>query len=604
MSSSISVALTTALSGLQVNQTALGITSNNIANANTDGYSRKVADLQTRIIDGEGSGVEVANVTRKVSEFLIRDLREQLSLLGHVAILDQYYTNAQDMFGPPESNASISATITELGNRLQALGVDPESPNSQQDALNALLALTRQLNQMSAQVQDLRMEANRDISSRVLRANTLIEGISELNNEIARAKAIGQPTGDMEDQRDRAVAELAEIMDISFFVRDNGQMVLMAGNGRTLVDTSASTIEYLPASNMSASVTYPGNGIGGITINGIDVTADIMSGELKGLIDMRDSIMPGLGDQLDELARVLRDQLNAIHNDGAAVPPANTLTGTRTFAAPATDTVTLTGIVRIAVVDGSGNAAGTPLDLNLDDLAIVGGGPPTVNEIRDAINGAYALSVPPIPGLVGATASVNASGQLVIAADNAANGIAINEGTSQEAGTGFGFSHFFGLNDLLVGSSTGGLASNITVRAEIVADSQLLVRGELSESTLVSGDAAVTIGDSGVVQRMFRKFQEELTFAQAGTIPQSTSSFAGYGASILSTNANHASTAAQDRQFRSVIYEDVRAKATSVSGVNLDEELGNLILFQNAYAANARMVNALSEVLEILSELV
>lgn len=604
MSGSLSVALTSSLTGLQVNQTALGITSNNIANANTEGYSRKAPDLQTLIIDGEAGGVEIAGVNRKVSEFLVRDLREQISLLGNVSVLDRYYTNIQDMFGPPQSSGSIGATITELGNRLQALGVDPESPNAQQDVANALMAVTRQLNQMAATVQDIRMEANREISALVLRTNTLIEGITELNGEISRATALNQPTGDMEDQRDRAVAQLAEIMDISYFTRDSGQMVIMAGNGRTLIDTTEATVAYTVASNMSASVTYPGNGISPITVNGVDITGDIQSGQLKALIDMRDSVLPGLGDQLDVLAGVLRDELDGLHNDGSAVPPANTLTGSRIFADPSTDTVTMTGTVRIAVVDGSGNVVGAPIDLSLDDLATVVGGPPTVNQVRDAINGVYAGASPAIPGLAGATASVNASGQLVIAASGAANGIAINEGTAQEATTGFGFSHYFGLNNLFTGSATGGLASNITVRAEIAADPQLIVRGELASGALTNGDPGVTIGDNSVVQRMFRKFEEQLTFAQAGTIPQSTSSLSGYGATILSTNANLAAAAADDHNFRSVIFEDVREKATSISGVNLDEELGNLILYQNAYAANARMVNALSEVLEILTELV
>jgi flagellar hook-associated protein 1 FlgK len=604
MSGSLSVALNSALTGLQVNQTALGITSNNIANANTEGYTRKIADLQTIIIDGEAAGVEITGVQRKVSDFLVRNLREQISLLGNVSILDRYYTTIQDMFGPPESSSSIAATIAELANRLQALGVDPESPNAQQDAVNALSANTRQLNQMADSVQDVRMEANREISALVTRTNSLIDGIVELNGEIARAKALGQPSGDMEDQRDRAVGELAEIMDISYFTRDTGQMVVMAGNGRTLIDTTEATVAYTVAANISASVTYPGNGISGITVNDIDITADIQAGQLKGLIDMRDTILPGLADQLDVLAGVLRDELDALHNDGSAVPPANTLTGARSFANPGTDTVTLTGSVRIAVLDGDGNVVGAPIDLDLDDLSTVVGGPPTIDQVRDAINGVYAGSSPAIPGLAGATASVNASDQLMIAANGASNGIAINEGTSQEAATGFGFSHFFGLNNLFIGSSTGGLASNIQVRPEIVADPQLLVRGELGESTLASGDPGVAIGDNSVTQRMFRKFQEQLTFAQAGTIPQSMSSLAGYAATILSTNANLAATAADDYSFRSVIYEDVRQKATSISGVNIDEELGNLILYQNAYAANARMVNALSEVFEILSKLV
>ena len=89
MSTAINVAMKSALSGLQVNQTALGVTSNNISNANTAGYTRKVADLQTVLIAGQGGGVEVSDVNRHVSLFLIRDLRSQSSLLGEHQILDR-----------------------------------------------------------------------------------------------------------------------------------------------------------------------------------------------------------------------------------------------------------------------------------------------------------------------------------------------------------------------------------------------------------------------------------------------------------------------------------------------------------------------------------
>lgn len=603
MSTAISVAMRSALSGLQVNQTALGVTSNNIANANTDGYTHKTAALQTVLIAGQGGGVEVSNITREISDFLVRDLRSQHSLLAEMQVLDRYYNNTQDIFGPPSSSSSISASITELGNRFQALSIDPESPGAQQDVINAALAVTRQLNKTSETIQDLRMEANQEIDTLVTRANTLVTNISELNAEIARTNALGRPVGDLEDQRDRDVAELATIMDISFFNRDNGQTVVFAANGRTLVDTIPATIAYTPTSSMSQSLTYPG-GIGGITVNGIDITASIRTGSLKALVDMRDTILPGFGDQVDELAGVLRDQIDALHNDGAAIPAPNALSSVRTYADPSTATVSLSGVVRIGVTNATGNIVGTPIDLDLDDLTTVVGGAPTINEIVNAINGSYAASTPAIPGLSGATASVNASGQLVITADSSANGIAINEGTSQEASTTFGFSHYFGFNNFFTATTTGGVASNITVRAALVADPQQLVRGQLSEATLVNGDPAVTIGDNSVVQRMFNKFQETLAFASAGTVPATNSSLSGYGATIVATNANQAASAHSDLAFREVIFNDIRARSDSQSGVNMDEELGNLILFQNAYAANARMISVLSDVLKTLSELV
>ncbi len=603
MTTAISIAMRSALSGLQTMQTSLGVTSNNIANANTEGYTRKVADLQTLLIAGQGGGVEVATIAREVSEFLIRDLRQQHSLLAEMQVLDRYYNNTQDIFGPPESTSSIAATITELSNRFQALSIDPESPAAQRDVVSAALAVTRQLNKMSATIQDLRMEANKEIDVLVDRANTLVTNIAEINSQISRNKALNRPTGDLEDQRDQEVAELASIMNISFFTRDNGQMVVFAANGRTLVDTIPATIAYDPTSNMSSTLSYPSS-ISAITVNGADITTSISSGKLKALVDLRDTILPGFADQVDRLAEVLRDQIDAIHNDGAAVPAPNSLTGVREFSAPSTDTVSFTGTVRIAVTDSNGNSVGTPIDLDFADLATVVGGTPTVDEIVNAINGSYAASTPAIPGLSGATASVNASGQLVITANSSSNGIAINEMTSSESVTGFGFSHYFGLNNFFTGTSTGGLASNITVRSAIVADPQLVVRGELSTGTLTNGSPAVTIGDNSVVQRLFNKFQDTLTFNSAGTVPQTNSSLAGYGATIVATNAHAASRATADLNFREVIFNDIKARSDSQSGVNLDEELGNLILFQNAYSANARMISVLSDVLKTLSELV
>ncbi len=593
-----------ALSGLQVNQTALGITSNNISNSNTDGYSRKIADLQTLLIDGQGGGVQVADVSRNVSDFLTRDLWNQSSQLGTSQTLDKYYSNMQDMFGTPDASSSIASTITDLGNTLQALSITPESPSAQQDVVNSAQALTRQFNTMSSNVQDLRMEANKEIDTLVTRANTLIGNITELNAQISRNSALKKPIGDLQDERDRNVAELSSTMNISFFTRDDGQIVVFGGDGRTLVDTIPATMAYSPASNMSADVTYPGNGISPITVNGNDITTSITSGKLKALIDLRDTILPGLGDQLDELAGVMRDQVDAIHNDGAAVPPPSTLTGTRAFSNPATDTADITGTVRIGVVDSDGKSVGAPIDLSLDDLATVVGGTPTVNDVVDAINGVYAASTPAIPGLSGATASVNASGEFEIAATSSSNGIAINEGTSQESTTGFGFSHYFGLNNFFSGNSTGGLASNIAVRSDIVADPQLVARGQLSDGTLANGDTAVSIGDNTIATEIANKFQDTVAFAQAGTLPATNSSFSGYGASIVSTNANGASAASNDLSFRQTLYSDVKSRSDSQSGVNLDEEMGNLILYQNAYAANARMITTLSDVMKTLTEMV
>lgn len=602
MALSITLAISSAISALQANQSALATTANNIANANTEGYSRKVVDINSRQIEGTGAGVEISSVTRRVDEFLVRDMRVQLSNLGLSEVLDRFYGNTQDMFGPPDSNTSIAATLSELAAALQSMAITPESSNEQFAVLEAAKEVARQLNEMEKTIEDLRRETDLAIDAAVSELDQQLQNISDLNAQITRNQALGRATGDLEDSRDRAIAKVAETLDIGTFTRENGRIVLFGASGRTLVDISAATAAYTPVSSLSAAITYPSAGIGGITINGNDITTEIKSGKLKGLIDMRDTILPNLTAQIDELSRVLRDQINAIHNDGTSFPPLNSLTGTRIFANSAADTVNFTGIVRIGVLDGSGNSVGVPIDLDMDALAVAIGANPTVDEVRDAINGGY--SGFGIPGLTGATASVNAAGNLVITADNAANGIAINERTSSEATTGFGFSHFFGLNDLFIGETTVSLASSIRVRADIVANPGRLSRGELSEGTLINGTRAIAVGDASIIKRMADKFTEDITFNAVGGIPVATTKLSDYGTTILATNANLAAQANDVLEFRSILFQDTKSKAEAFSGVNVDEEMSNMILFQNAYAASARMISVLDELLSTLINMI
>lgn len=607
MSSSINVALGTAVSALQTTQAALSVTSNNIANANTIGYSRKTVHMQNVLIDGQGAGVKIGSVTREVNEYLLRDVRAQTTANGEASVRQEFFAATQNMFGTPDAASSMASTMTTLGNKMSALAVDPSSSNSQIDLVVAAQTLTRQMNDMSKQIQDLRYEADQQVDGAVSQINQLLQNIAELNVNISRNQALNQPSGDLQDQRDTAIASLAEKMDISYFTRSTGETVVFMASGRPLVDREASTISYTPAAAMSSEVNYPTNGIGGIMLNGTDITTEIKSGKLAGLIDMRDTELPNFAAQMDSLATVLKDQINAIHNDGVAMPPPSSLTGDRAFGNTSLDTVSFTGTVRIAVLNADGTLAGTgattPMDLNLDDLATVVGGPPTVDQIRDAINGAYAASTPAIPGLAGATASIVDS-KLVITANTAGQGIAINEGTSEEATTGFGFSHFFGLNNFFTGSTLGGLSSNIAVRSDIVLDPQKSARGQLSEGAIVGGATAITSGDSAVAARMAQVFTAKQTFGASGGLPATSTTLAGYGANILSDNATRAANADDAAAYRLNVLNDISSKAQSASGVSTDEEMTNLIMYQNAYGASARVITTLSEMLKTLTDMV
>jgi len=598
------VAMRSAISSMQSMQTALAVTSNNIANANTEGFTKKTANISSQSVEGVGSGTKVDSVTRTVNAFLMRDMRNQMSALGATDINDQYYGNMQNLFGTPDSSSSLSMLLTTLGNNLQALSLEPNSPAAQQKVVLSAQAITSNLNDSATKIQDLRNQANQGIADDVDTVNLALDNIADLNIQISKAVANKQATGELEDQRDLEVNKVADLMGVSYFTRDSGELVLFTSSGQTLVDRGvASHLSYTPASSMNASISYAGGTISPITVSGQDITGDIQTGRMKSLIDMRDTVLPNLQLQFDAVAQALKDQMNAIHNQGTAFPPPTTLTGTRAIT-PSTTQVDFTGSVRIAVLDSTGKSVGTPLDLNFADLATDVGGTPTLAQIRDAINGVYSGAAQPIAGLAAATASIDASGHLVVTANSASNGVAINEMDSAEAVTGFGFSHYFGLNDLFVGSTSGGLASNIAVRSDIVSTPALLARGTLASGTVASGAVALGSGDNTNINALADQMTASVAFSATGGLPALNTTLDGYAANILSTNAQAASNASDRAKFLTATFNDVKSKVSADSGVNTDEELSNLMLYQNSYAASARLITTISDTLQELLSIV
>ena len=598
------VAMRSAISSMQSMQTALAVTSNNIANANTEGFTKKTANISSQSVEGVGSGTKVDSVTRTVNAFLMRDMRNQMSALGATDINDQYYGNMQNLFGTPDSSSSLSMLLTTLGNNLQALSLEPNSPAAQQKVVLSAQAITSNLNDSATKIQDLRNQANQGIADDVDTVNLALDNIADLNIQISKAVANKQATGELEDQRDLEVNKVADLMGVSYFTRDSGELVLFTSSGQTLVDRGvASHLSYTPASSMNASISYAGGTISPITVSGQDITGDIQTGRMKSLIDMRDTVLPNLQLQFDAVAQALKDQMNAIHNQGTAFPPPTTLTGTRAVT-PSTTQVNFTGSVRIAVLDSTGKSVGTPLDLNFADLATDVGGTPTLAQIRDAINGVYSGAAQPIAGLAAATASIDASGHLVVTANSASNGVAINEMDSAEAVTGFGFSHYFGLNDLFVGSTSGGLASNIAVRSDIVSTPALLARGTLASGTVASGAVALGSGDNTNINALADQMTASVAFSATGGLPALNTTLDGYAANILSTNAQAASNASDRAKFLTATFNDVKSKVSADSGVNTDEELSNLMLYQNSYAASARLITTISDTLQELLSIV
>lgn len=597
---SLTIALHNALTGLQTSESVIQTISGNVTNANTEGYTRKTSQPVSRVLNLDGRGVDISQLSRVVDERLLSDLRANLGDLGLARTQQFYYQRVLDQFGTLTSDSSIAATVSDLASSMQGVASAPGSAAHRNEAVNAAVALARQLNDLSTQVQALRADADKEINNKINVINGELTKLADLNTQIESGQSLGRATAELEDLRDLAVNKISGLMDVQHFKRSGGEIVITLPDGKIIADKKARFLSHTPASSLAAEVSYPAAGINGILSGGLDITADIAGGELAGLIQARDKILPSLQSELDSLAQKLRDELNTIHNAGTSRPPAKTLTGTRTFAAPPTDTITLSSATRIAVVDQAGKFVAH------FDLAA---GSYTIAAIESAID----------TNLFGfATASTSLKGPLSISANAAGQGIAIVDlGTqtvtdTDSISTFSGFSNYFGLNDLFVsgalvqGGSSVGLANSIQVRGDIVADPALLSRGKLSTATSptpLAGDPAIELGDASIAQALADKFIEALPFSAAGKLPVMSTTLGGFAAEILSGTAVAASVAEKTASFRETLAEELTFRNAEISGVNVDEELRNLVLYENAYSATARVIQVANDMFDELSNI-
>jgi flagellar hook-associated protein 1 FlgK len=581
---SLTSSLYTALTGLQTNQSAMRVLSNNITNANTPGYTRKIAELQSRVIAGTGAGVKLGSIDRYVDQALQVQLRNTTSDFNGLDVRQQFLKRMQDMFGSPDSDSSIASMMSGFSTSMTALTTNPESVSLRLDVVTNAQRTAQNLNSMSADTQQLRQEADSQISASIDIVNAQLETIDKLNDQIVAARLRGVETGDLEDQRDLAVSKISEQMDVSTYTRENGQMVIFTKAGRTLLDGDPATITHTPAATLQAGLSYPG-AIDGINVNGQDITTEIGSGKIAALVQLRDTTLPSFTAEINQLATKLRDEVNKIHNQGTGLPAAKTLTSSR----PQTGTATsLTGTVTVTL-------------LNPDGTAAFSGAMPAPGTL-DAAGFATALNTV-LAGFGVSASATNNSGTVTL--DGAGYGVAITGGTVDPGASQptTNLSDYLHLNDFFVGTDPSGvdLAAVLKVRDDIAADPSLMSRGALQQDAALNW--YVGAGDSSVVTALAAKLTSGTSFAATGNLPATTTSFAEYANNILSQNASEAAQVDNDHSFTESLKQEIESRFGAESGVNTDEELSNMIVLQNAYAASGRIMTTVSQMFDVLISL-
>ncbi|MEZ5691686.1 MAG: flagellar hook-associated protein FlgK [Rickettsiales bacterium] len=414
---SLALALNNSLTGLNINRQSLAVLSQNISNANTEGYSRKIVNQESIYLDGQGAGVRIEDVVRKVDDYLIRSINQQTSEVGKGDTLSDYAERIQILLGKPGERNSVDANISSFFNSVQSLAQTPENSSLRINAINLGKTLSGRMSDLSLGLDDLRFQADQDISLMISSINSAIVEIDKLNTSISNESALGRSVAELEDKRDLLVKDLSQYMEIQIFKKSNGEINISSANGFSILDDSVYELSYSAAGAVTSFVNNAslapiqiyrldevGNRLGTprelVTSGTPDsIVSGVGSGKLAGLIDIRDKQIPEIIAQLDNISQVLRDQVNAVHNSGSGYPGANSYTGTHSLVAD--DYSQWGGKIRIAVLGDDGRAiasrygdedATRPLTIDLSTLDYgLGEGQPTIQGIIDEINRSFGV---------------------------------------------------------------------------------------------------------------------------------------------------------------------------------------------------------------------
>ncbi|NUN96943.1 MAG: flagellar hook-associated protein FlgK [Candidatus Omnitrophica bacterium] len=567
--------------GLLAQQQGLNVTGHNIANANTEGFSRQRVNLATsyplNVTPGSvGTGVRVESIQRLRDEFLDFQLREATTENGFLDANSDIFLELQTILQDPlnpladtlensPAESGLNGLLSRFFGAFQELAANPESIAVRATVRETAISLAEGISTVRGNLSDLRETLNNRIRDTVSEVNSLLERIGTLNEDIARIEAVsGNSANDLRDLRDQALTQLSELVPITVTPQANGSVdVRVLGTG-AVIGNRVSPFEALIA---------PGDSSGDYQIvNSLErsrvLTNDLEGGRLGALIHARDDLVPDFINQIDTLAATVIREVNRAHSGSIGLEGFTSLTGSQDVANPATvfDSLGLpfppqAGSFTLRVVNSEGVVQNL-YSINFN---------PAVDSLADLAARIDAIDGVAGPGGGSISASVTTDNRLSITSNG---GLEFTfQGDTSGALASLGLNTFF----------SGSDGSDIAVSDFILDPTEGLRRiaasatgapgdngGALTlaglQNALVAGSGSTTIGD------FYRQ-----TIAELGVRAQ----------------RNASRIDASERTLNGL-----RDQVESVSGVSLDEEAVNLIRFQQAFNAAARYITTVDSLID------
>ncbi len=445
-----------ATSGLKTAQSQLRVTADNIANVDTPGYIRKVADQSAAVTNGYGSGVDVTRVRLATDRFLQAASLSAGSDAARQTVRYELYDQIQNQFGDPSSDTNFFAQVDKLFATYATLAESPTSSAGRQDTIYKTQAIFNEAAGIASQIQSARQEADGRLLSAVETVNPLLEQIAKLNKTIAAGTVTNEDVTGAQNAQLGLINELSKYMDVKVEARSNGGVTLRTNTGTTLVGEGAATLSYQAAGTVDAMTAFSDIMITEPSGTRWPLLDGVSSGQIRGLVEMRDVDAPAAAARLGELTAKLADELNRAHNANSSVPAPTTLAGRNTGQSLENALSGFTGTTTISAVNASGVVQASA-------RIVFSGGTMTINGA--AADPTTFLSV--LNAQLGGAATASFSdGQLRL--DGAAgNGVAIaDDAASPSTKGGRGFSHWFGLNDLVTTTKPTFYETGLTLTSQ------------------------------------------------------------------------------------------------------------------------------------------
>ena len=542
---------TTALSALQ---RAISTTGQNIANVNTDGYSRQSVTFSARPAQDIGagylgSGVQVTSIDRAYSQFMANDVQQRTASSGYYSLYANAAERVDSMLGDPST--SITQAMDSFFASAEAVANSPTSLPERQVMLSNAETLVQRFDYIVGRVDDVTKEMNSQIAGAVSEINQLAGGIATLNDEISKVPGRGSGLpNDLLDQRDALIVQLSSLVDTKTLAQDDGSLNVFIGRGQPLVTgTVAETLATQTDPDLGSTSIVT---LSAFVAGSSDVSDFLTGGKLGAALTVADEVVNPTRRELNLLAVGFAETVNAIQEGGDDLQGVN---GTALF----TETE---GVVKTApsVDDSTANSGNAAVTFTVTDAKLLTGDSYRVDYTATGVN-LRNLTTDAVTTLGASPATVDGV-QITYTAQVATGGAGANQGDAFIVDPVFQASRFLEVKiddpAKIAAASNGGAAGN---------NGNMLAMIELRDQSLLKG---------------------------------STATYGEVYNNLLSDVAVRTQRAQSSAETETALLGSALDRQSSLQGVNLDEEAANLVRYQQAYQAAAQIVAVANEVFDTL----